>query len=449
MKRHEIISLCVLADFAGSACKPLAERRFVRVDRDTLDDAIRSIRPVALLQLPFCRSLRISSFDDFRPDQIAERVPALKALLYARAEVANPAAMRVHLEEAGASQEIETNSPNSADIPATSTEPVADEDLLESILTPSTAPTRNSSSSLSSFDNLVRAIVEESAARNDFAREDTRRAAIDDELGRRIRAILHHPKFQSLEASWCAVREIVRAGKDIPLNLFDLRLDETVEDAEQPDRRDTLVERMGWRADPGLLATRFSHMLCAMEINDDDQGQLACSHLSVLAAECSATLLIGVKPALMRDGGLPSPIWRQQLTQSASNNVMLAHPQILLRLPYGEETDPIDEFRFEELDEEAEARLEPERSRYLWGSAALALGIALSSWDARGGGFGEITSLPIHVFRSQDKIRSIGPVAELLSEARIKELNDAGFVCLVGIVGGDSARVVGMRSLLG
>ena len=145
----------------------------------------------------------------------------------------------------------------------------------------------------------------------------------------------------------------------------------------------------------------------------------------------------------MVDGGLPAGDWREQLAESASANVILAYPKILLRLPYGENTDPIDEFEFEELDDERES--ETDGSRYLWGSAAMALGIALASWDARGGPFGEITSLPIHVFRSRGEIQSRGPVAELLSESRIKELNDAGFACVVGMVGRDSAQVVGMR----
>jgi type VI secretion system ImpB/VipA family protein len=449
MAQPEHMSIGLLADFAGHAGQPLPERRFISVDRDTFDSAIRAIRPEALLELPFCHSLRISSSDDFRPEQIAERVPALKALLYARDEVANPDAMRRYLEQAGASSEIEPvvqqDPQGPSAVPGTGAEPAAaaDGDLLDSLLAPVVATTHSPNASGSSFDRMVRAIVKESGASNDFTREDARRAAIDEELGRRIRTILHHPNFQSLEASWCAARQIVRAGDDTPLRLFDLRLSEVVQDAEAPEGKCALTQRMGRHADPALSASRFSHLLCAMELGDDDEGGLACSHLCAVAADCEATLVVGVQPLLMRDGGLPSLDWRQQLAKCPTHNVILAHPQILLRLPYGEETDPIDEFDFEEF----AAETEPDESRYLWGSAALALGIALTSWQARGGAFGEITALPIHVFRSQGEIQSRGPVNELLSESRIEALKDAGFACLVGIVGGDSVQVVGMRSL--
>jgi type VI secretion system protein ImpC len=265
-------------------------------------------------------------------------------------------------------------------------------------------------------------------------------------LGRRIRVILHHPNFQRLEASWSAARLIVRAAEDTSVRLFDLQLCEAAADADGPDGSSALAKRMGSRADPELSARRFSHLLCAMEFDEDDEGRRAGAHLSALAADCEAKLLIGLKPALMSADALPSFEWRQELAESARENLVIAYPQILLRLPYGAETDSIDEFDFEEFDAESE----PDVSSYLWGSAALAVGVALASWDARGGAFGEIASLAIHVYRSEGEIRSRGPVAELLSESRIKKLNDAGFACLVGIVGGDSAQVVaGTGSLLG
>jgi type VI secretion system protein ImpC len=152
---------------------------------------------------------------------------------------------------------------------------------------------------------------------------------------------------------------------------------------------------------------------------------------------------MGLCPAVLESGSLPALAWREQ---NARENLALAHPRVLLRLPYGEQTEPIEEFEFEEFEDLADG---PVESDYLWGSAALALGVALASWQEKGGAFGEISDLPLHVYRHRGEVRSLGPVAELLSESRIKELNDAGISCIVGIVGGDSAQVVGLRSTSG
>ena len=442
MAKPARLTIGLLADFSGGTEQSISERRFITVDRDTLDDAIRVLRPEVRLDLPFCRSLHITRWSDFQPGQIAERVPALKALLYARSEVSDPDAMRRHLDEAGVSSEI---APEVAQDSSSATPPAqaTDEGLLDSILDESEPTTRQHLQPDSDFDRMVRAIIEQSGSSTDFAREDARRSAIDEELSRRVRAILHHPDFQSLEASWSAARQIVRAGDETGLQLFDLRLSEVVMDATQPDGQGELSGRMGSRSDPADRASRFSFLLCAMELGSDKEGQRACAHLSGVAADCGASLAIGLRPALTANGGLPSLAWREEIAERSRDNVALVVPRILLRLPYGKETNPVDEFDFEELVGE------PEASFYLWGSAAFSLGVALASWNVQRDAFGEINGLPIHVFRSQGEIRSTGPVAELLSESRTKELNDAGFTCIVGIVGGDSAQVVGFRSLLG
>ncbi len=47
------LTLGLLADFSGSARSAISKRRFIPVDRDTIDDAIAAFAPEALLELPF------------------------------------------------------------------------------------------------------------------------------------------------------------------------------------------------------------------------------------------------------------------------------------------------------------------------------------------------------------------------------------------------------------
>jgi type VI secretion system protein ImpB len=90
----------VLADLAGKSKEPqptLEERKLLEIDVDNFDDRLRAIRPRAAFrvqntltgegELPV--DLTFESLDDFLPDAIARKVPALRQLLEARQELAN------------------------------------------------------------------------------------------------------------------------------------------------------------------------------------------------------------------------------------------------------------------------------------------------------------------------------------------------------------------------
>lgn len=441
--RHPI---AILGDFSGNSVNPVTKRRFIAVDRDTIDQAIHLVRPSIELHLPYCHSLTISKWVDFHPDQIVQRVPSLKALLYAREEVGNPPAMRQHLAEAGASSDIDTEpavSGEDANASVSNESAPADDDLLDSILggsptlgqSPTSSVSARPSKVESKFDRMVRAIVEETSSGADFAREDARRAAIDEELALRLRGILHHPAFQAVEANWTGARNIVRAGDATAVRLLDIRAGEVTAEAE---------------AFLGLLEVssgeerhQFSHLLCNLEVTSHAEGLALCRLLSGFGAACGAAVVANVQPSALFDGAVLDQQLRQQVVEMSADNLALAYPQVLLRLPYGEETEEIEEFEFEEF------AAAPEPNQYLWGGAAFALGAALSGWRENGGPFGEIPSLPIHVYRAGTETQSTGPVAEMLYEGRINGLNEAGVTCIVGVAGGDSAHVVGLRSLGG
>ncbi|MCK8785141.1 type VI secretion system contractile sheath small subunit [Roseomonas sp. NAR14] len=91
----------VMGDFAGdpdpaAPLKPLAERKFVKIDRDTFNDVMKSIAPNLNLKVDntlagdgsqMAVNLKFRSMDDFEPSKVAEQVPALKALLETRAKL--------------------------------------------------------------------------------------------------------------------------------------------------------------------------------------------------------------------------------------------------------------------------------------------------------------------------------------------------------------------------
>ena len=89
----------IMGDFAGDPSeplKPLAERKFVQIDRDNFNDVMARIQPGLNIKVDntlagdgsqMAVNLKFNSMDDFEPTKVAEQVPALKAMLETRAKL--------------------------------------------------------------------------------------------------------------------------------------------------------------------------------------------------------------------------------------------------------------------------------------------------------------------------------------------------------------------------
>jgi type VI secretion system protein ImpC len=139
--------------------------------------------------------------------------------------------------------------------------------------------------------------------------------------------------------------------------------------------------------------------------------------------------------------------WRSFRDSEDSRYVCLAMPHILLRLPYGPKTVPVEGFNFVE---DVDGR---DHKKYLWGNAAYALGqritnaFALYKWCAaiRGvEGGGVVAGLPAHTFKTDEgDIALKCPTEIAITDRREKELDDLGFLALCHCKGTDYAAFFG------
>lgn len=86
----------VMGDFSGNPEKPLAplaERKFITIDRDNFNDVMSRLAPALNLKVEnklteeggeMGVNLKFNSMTDFEPGAIVDQVPALKALLETR-----------------------------------------------------------------------------------------------------------------------------------------------------------------------------------------------------------------------------------------------------------------------------------------------------------------------------------------------------------------------------
>jgi type VI secretion system protein ImpC len=142
--------------------------------------------------------------------------------------------------------------------------------------------------------------------------------------------------------------------------------------------------------------------------------------------------------------------WRSFRDSEDSRYVALTLPHILLRLPYGPDTKPVEEFDFRE---DVDGR---DHSKYLWGNAAYAMGARITSafaqykWTAairgvEGGGI--VEGLPTHTFRTDEGDVALKCPTEIaITDRREKEFSDLGFIPLVHCKGTDYAAFFAAQS---
>jgi type VI secretion system protein ImpC len=140
------------------------------------------------------------------------------------------------------------------------------------------------------------------------------------------------------------------------------------------------------------------------------------------------------------------PLWKELRGADFAGRVGLALPRLLNRLPYGEDTDPVSAFEFEELGER-------NHDDYLWANPTVALcrllaeGFTNEGWSMRLGGPQNIGELPAHTY-TQDGEKHMQPCAEvLLPESSAEAILERGIMPIVSFRSQDMARLMRFQAI--
>jgi type VI secretion system protein ImpC len=398
--------ILVMGDFSGRTNRNirsgLAGRRPVLIDLDNFEEVMEQMQPS--LRLPGLE-LRFREIDDFHPDHLHRNLDFFQRL--ADLPYQPPQAVRAAPIPSGAG-------------------------LLDSILEQSgeTSPaTVEDANDLPAFIRKVTAgHVEERPEAGKVEWEARKQRA----AGEKMKAILHHPDFQALEAGWRAVWLLVYGlGDDAKIYLVDATRQELMEDVASLEK---LVA--GPREPWALLIGNF-----VFAENAGDAAHLAM--LGRLAAAAGAPFLAEAQPPSTDDA--PAE-WRQLRESSVAPWIGLALPRFLLRLPYGKETSLVESFQFEEMEGSV-------HSEYLWGNPAFCLACLIGQsfrkhgWDLRPGMDRKLTSLPLHVYKSGPET-AIKPCAEiLLSENDADVIMERGYIPVASMKDQDAVLVIRFQSI--
>lgn len=450
----------VLADLGNRAARgvreALAGRTAHRVDVDSLESVFKIAG--ATLQLDVVGqavAVELPTLDAFHPDALLANVGPLRQLDDIRRRLAVPATAASAAAELEASLGTPAVPAGPTAAPATPATPPAAESaeaLLARLMGRAPAGPGSPSAPASSpaskgetgnVEALIRRLVGPVAAPSLPPGNAGLKAAAELELASRLRAVLHHPGFQRLEASWRCLDLLVRRFPEdarLSLHVLNISLDEIAADLdgfgrvlrEHANAMIVLDAVFGSTAED-LVTLRKIATACAAHgarvVAAADPQLVGCDSFGQHADPDDWTIPM---PATVQEA------WVALRGDAAANaRVSLTLPRFLVRLPYGKGGDPIETFGFEEFPSR------PPHGELLWGNPAYlrALLRAQAVADASDSPGGEVGELPVHRYRHEGDTVVVPCAEAWLSERAGARISEAGLVPVLSIKGSDSVGI--------
>jgi len=296
-------------------------------------------------------------------------------------------------------------------------------------------------------------------------------AQIDHLLSLQINEILHHPKFQQLEATWRGIRYLMEnseTGVNLKLKVFNSTKKDILRDLQRvPEFDQSQMFKKVYEQEFGVFGGEpFACLLGDFEFGRHPEDIEFLERMSQVAAAAHAPFMAAAGSDLLNLESftqLDAPRdlakifdtteyarWKGFRSSEDSRYVCLTLPHVLMRIPYGHATKPVDGFHYEE------GVTGDDHSKYLWGNAAYALGARITNAFARYGwcaairgveGGGLVDSLPSHIFTTEHGDVALKcPTETIITDRREKELADLGFAPLVHCKGTDYAAFFSVQT---
>lgn len=466
------LRMLIMADFSGCAHQEtpavlpdLADRPVPAVDVDSLNTVMARLAPMVHLPVGATGAtimIRFKQLDDFHPDALYQHLDLFQTLRRTRARLLDPTGF------AQAAAEL-------APLPVTApvqTGPAAagenEADLLGRLLGKAPDPVRTPpvDAGTAAIQSLLQAVVQPHIVHSD-SRQPAWVAAVDAAIGEQLRAILHQPAFQALEAIWRGVHELV-ANSDsdaVQIFLLDVTRQELLADlraAGGNPKATALHQRLIERGVQMPDGQPWAALIGDYRFGAEAEDLALLAMLGSIAAQAGGPFLAGATPellgctsaALLADPGQWPPLpsgaeqnWQALRRCAVAPWIGLALPRVLLRLPYGRKTDPVEGIAFEEMP----GGRDPDA--YLWGNPALicarliAAGFAENGWEFSPGEVLEVEDLPAHVYE-EDGERVMQPGTEvLLSERAMNVVLARGLMPVLGHRRRNVVRLARFQSL--
>lgn len=457
--------ILILADLRGDAERslPLGQRVPIDIDVDNAEQVLARLAPSLSLELespegtPERVRLEFRQIDDFHPDALFRHAEVFAGLRALREELSHPASFARAAAALGM--------PSSTAPTASAEESNAA--MIERLL--GRAPSQPASHNQDIVDRLLREAVAPHVVANDSVTQTQALSLLDALIAGRMRQILRDPAFQRLEATWRSVWKLVtelETGEALQISLLAITRQELEADLRSHAGQlseSALFKILCGPDTQGEDGVHWSLLVGDFSFAGESSDIALLASMAALAARAGAPFLAGAGLSLVgcaSPGELATPAhwsllppeaeahWQTLRQSPAAAWIGLALPRLLVRLPYGAATDPVESFTFEEM---VDGR---QHECYLWGNPAFALAYLAGQSFSEDGRQADVTErlliegLPSHVYRDADGESAQQPGAEIwLSESAAETLLDCGLMPLLSYRNRDAARFLRWQSI--
>ena len=430
-KESEPFRVLLIGDFSGrrwqrsrGEVRPL--RRPVAVDIEHFERAMGFFQPRLL---DGDGVLDLTSLDSFHPDTLFAQMSAFETLRQIRSSLQSGGSIEQAMEDLKAWLQEPPGALAERTTPVAPASRGASEDtssLLERLL--GATPPQHRSAAEAVVAAHVQELVRPYLAPAVDPRRHSLQQSLDEVLAATMRVQLARADFCELEAAWRGAHWVASSldtNEEIQIFLLDATKEDIADDVkssggalEQSTLHRLLIEGgASW----SVLATSETFganadelaVLASLGALGARAGAaiIADAHIDLLGSASTDALATPSKWQALPDDA--AAFWRELRASPIARHVALVVPRILLRLPYGKKTDPIDAFPFEELPKDSGA----DRSWYRYTSGAFGAAILLgkafqsNSWDMAPGDELELVDLPAISFNEDGEQRLL-PCAE-------------------------------------
>ncbi|PHM45641.1 T6SS protein Cts1B [Xenorhabdus mauleonii] len=332
----------------------------------------------------------------------------------------------------------------------------------------------------SAVENAVTILAQQALENAVTISDDTYRtiqsliAEIDNKLSLQINQILHNDEFQTLEGAWRGLHHLINhteTDEMLKIRVMCLskkELSSTLKRFKGVSWDQSPIFKKLYEAEYGQFGGEpfgcligdyyFDHTAPDVELLREMAQISAAAHCPFIAGAAPSVMQMESWQELANPRDLTKIFqnteyapWRSLRESEDSRYLGLALPRFLSRLPYGNKTNPVDAFNFEENTEG------PTHNNYTWANSAYAMAVNINrsfklyGWCTSIRGVesgGTVENLPCYTFPTDDGgVDMKCPTEIAISDRREAELAKNGFIPLLHRKNTDMAAFIGAQSL--
>jgi type VI secretion system protein ImpC len=450
----------------------------IEIDRDNFDDVIQKLD--VKLNLDFqgdgenVLPLTFTKLDDFHPDMIFQQVSIFENLLDIRKKLLNKNTFNEAAREVRSwitsEDSQEASSEEKYDVSKVETNAESN-DLLDQILNKSEdLVSSRSSQNIQNTDlnKFVSQLVKPHLIQTDTTEQSNLLIIVDEIISDLMRKILHHPEFQTLESAWRGLYFLVsrvETNANLKIDLLNISKDELINNLKSVENlTDSFLLKTLNSGTLGISGVEYWSVMCGNYTFSIEVENIATLiRLAKIGDTLNIPFVSCIKPEMFgfESFGEVENFDRWNVSQESNQNKLwmalrslpeakslgLMLPRFLIRLPYGEKTEPTENFYFEEFVDFIE------HNQYLWVNPAFAFALLLAEtfnafgWDISKNLFLDIEDLPIHLYKEGGEQKTKPCTEILMTQFNCEYSLSQGLMPLISFTNTDRIRLGGFQSV--